>query len=260
VVGRRGCWCLFTVQMNRNPNYRVEHVARKPRGWKVRTRMEATHVLRIAFPPGPRRRGSGKVLEILHPLNENPCALGDARCRQRETRERAARIRRARLNPSSTDSAAELYERFHGRSPREIIEMQESDAARHTYSAIGDLVELVIDAPAGTVKIGFGPADAVKVASAPGGKQLYFLGGNQNLDGELGRFGSDPSKDFVDLGTAVQLTYRARKSMDNYQLVNYYHDLGEETGEQPLAFYDRLKRRIFLVGGAYKVEAPGIIN
>jgi hypothetical protein len=241
-----------------NPNYRVEHVATVPRGWHVRTKMSGTHVLRIAYPPGPRRRGSGKKVEILHPLNENPCAMQA----KRQTRERAERIRSARLsNPgSATESAAALYEQFHGQSPREILEMQESDTARHTYTALGDLHELVIDALAGKVKIGFDAGDAVKVASAPGGKQLYLIGGNQNLDSQLGRFGSDTGKDFVELGAATMITYRARKSMDNFVLYDYYHNLGEETGEPPYAFYDRLKRRIFLAGGRYRVEAPGIIN
>lgn len=309
--------------MKANPNYRVEHVATAPRGWKVRTKMQATHMLRIAFPPGRRRRGAGKVVEIFHPVNENPCAMRnavsapqtaaerrarleslsredllklarsaritahrieshselvkllmrrtgpphlrennpDTRAAKRQTRERAVRIRSARLsNPSATESAAALYESFHGKSPREILEMQESDAARHTYTALGDLRELMIDAPAGKVKIGFDGSDAVKVASAPGGKQLYLIGGNQNLDSQLGRFGSDPSKDFVELGAATQITYQTRKSMDNFTLVDYYHNLGEETNEPPFAFYDRLKHRIFLAGGRYRVEAPGIIN
>lgn len=310
-----------------NPQYRVEHVAETPRGWKVRTKMMATHMVRMAFPPGARRKGSGKVIEIFHPVNENPCAMRNTdvttrQTRQRSTRERAVRIRGARLsnpvyvghsksgyvyeykrsfgktyysfdggrnffpskseayksaqsagtlqktgtirqtvsNPSSTESAAALYETFHGKTPKEILEMQESDAARHTYTALGDLSELVLDAPAGKVKIGFDSTDAVKVASAPGGKQLYLLGGNQNLDSQLGRFGSDPGKDFVELGAATQITYQARKSIDDFKLVDYFHNLGEETNEPPYAFYDRLKRRIFLAGGRYRVEAPGIIN
>jgi hypothetical protein len=166
----------------------------------------------------------------------------------------------ARRNPGATDAAARMYETFHGAEPKEILELQESDAARHTYTALGDLQELIIDAPAGKVKIGFGGGDGVKVATAPSGRQLYLLGGNQNLDAQLERFGSDFSKDFVELGAAVQITYRARKSMDQFDLVDYWHKLGEETGEPPFAFYDRLKRRIFLAGGRYRVEAPGIIN
>lgn len=231
-----------------NPNYRVEHVAEAPRGWRVRTKMMSTHILRIAFPPGPRKKGAGKVIEIFHPVNENPCSM-PTKVGTKEKR-----------NPGATEEASALYEDFHGKSPKEILELQESDAARQTFTALGDLQELVIDAPAGKVKIGFSSADRVKVASAPGGKQLYLLGGNQNLDSQLEQFGSDPGKDFVELGAAVQITYQARKSMDNFTLVNYWHKLGEETGEPPLAFYDRLKRRIFLAGGRYRVEAPGIIN
>ena len=57
--------------------FRIQHVAAKPRGWRVRTKTEGAHELRIAFPPGPRRTGSGKLLEILHPKGErNPkCGL-----------------------------------------------------------------------------------------------------------------------------------------------------------------------------------------
>jgi hypothetical protein len=249
-----------------NPNYRVEHVAPVPRGWKVRTKMQSTHMVRIAFPPGARRKGSGKVVEIFHPVNENPCAMRnppslETRERQRATRDRAGRIRAARIsNPGSMDHAAELYEKFHGQSPERIVEIQESDTARKTYTALGALTEMVIDARAGKVKISFVNADGVMVASAPGGHQIYFIGGNQNIESQLEKFGSDEAKDFVELGATVKLTYRARKSMDNFDLVDYYHHLGEETNEPPFAFYDRLKRRIFLVGGRYRVEAPGIIN
>lgn len=233
-----------------NPNYRVEHVAETPRGWKVRTKMMATHMVRIAFPPGKRKKGSGKVIEIFHPANENPCAMPSWR----------ARANSEKRNPDAMEHAAELYEKFHGASPEEIVRVQESDTQRKTYTALGVLTELVIDAPAGKVKINFANTDGVQVASAPGGHQLYFIGGNQNIESQLDNFGSDEAKDFVELGAAIKLTYRARKSMDDFKLVDYYHHLGEETNEPPFAFYDRLKRRIFLVGGRYRVEAPGIIN
>jgi hypothetical protein len=233
-----------------NPNYRVEHVAETPRGWHVRTKMQATHMLRIAFPPGPRKKGSGKVVEIFHPVNENPCHLAESQSQPR---------RSSQKNPGPIEQAADLYKEFHGEDPRHIAEMQESDAQRHTFTQLGELVELKIKAPAGTVKIGFG-GDAVKVASSPNGRQLYLLGGNQNIDGAIDRFGVDATKDFIVLGAAMQITYRARKSFDGYKSVDYYHDLGEETGDVPVAFYDKFKHRIFLAGGAYRVEAPGIIN
>lgn len=52
--------------------FRVQHVASKPRGWKVRMVESGDHEVRIAFPPGRREKGSGHVVEILHPQHENP--------------------------------------------------------------------------------------------------------------------------------------------------------------------------------------------
>lgn len=45
-----------------------EAVATVPRGWKVRTKRERGGAeVRIAYPPGRRRKGSGKVISILKP-------------------------------------------------------------------------------------------------------------------------------------------------------------------------------------------------
>ena len=55
--------------------FRHEDVATVPRGHRVRTVTTPTgHKVRIAFPPGPRRAGAGKLISILHPQTEaNPC-------------------------------------------------------------------------------------------------------------------------------------------------------------------------------------------
>jgi hypothetical protein len=220
-------------------------VAAAPGGWKVRTVTRGTHLVRLAFPPGKRKKGSGKLIEILHPANENPCVMPNPG-----------------RNPGEMDAAADLYQEFHGTEPRGVIAMQESDVTRKTYTTLGDLVQLWIRNVGGdyrTSKILFA-GDRVKVASAPTKTQIYLIGGNQNIDSHLEDFGGDPSKDFVELGRAVYISYAARKSIDDFKLVEYYHRLGEETGEPPLAFYNRLQRRIYLVGGRYTVEAPGIIN
>lgn len=169
--------------------------------------------------------------------------------------------RKSRKKNGSLEKAEKLYSDFHGKDATEVIEMQESDVSRQTYTALGDLVDLTIETTAGTVaKIDFSKDDAVKVASAPGGRQLYLIGGSQDLDGALDKFDTDAAKDFVELGRAKQITYRARKSFNDFRLIDYYHDLGEESGNVPLAFYDRLRKRIYFVGGSYHVEAPGIID
>jgi hypothetical protein len=46
-----------------------------PAGYKVRTVRAGTHQVRVAFPPGPRQKGSGIVVGVLHPRGENPCPV-----------------------------------------------------------------------------------------------------------------------------------------------------------------------------------------
>jgi len=157
-------------------------------------------------------------------------------------------------------TAKALYRKFHGKAPKEVLELQESAAMRGEYASLGDLVELVVKSPAGdSLRIGF-EGEKVKLASSPNGGQLYFLGGNQALDGTLSRFKTDATKDLVDLGEAQSIVYRAAKDFTGFKSSDWEHAFGEESGERPSAFYDKLKRRIFLVGGTYRVERPGIVD
>ena len=55
--------------------FETQHVSTVPPGYHVRTVKAGTHEIRVAFPPGSRKKGSGKVVEVLHPRGENPgCA------------------------------------------------------------------------------------------------------------------------------------------------------------------------------------------
>jgi len=158
------------------------------------------------------------------------------------------------------EAAAELFEEFHGREPREILEMQESAEQRREYTALGELIELTIVAPNGEhVLVGF-KNDGVRVASSPDGSQLYLLGGEQDISGSLELFGADESKDVIDLGEAKQIVYEAAKWQTNFDPQEWKHDFGEESGVRPRAFYDQLKKRIFFAGGTYQVQRPGIVD
>src|SRR6516225_7649634 len=55
--------------------FRHEDIASVPAGWKVRTvTTSGGHRVRVAFPPGRRVKGAGRVVGILHPLTgNNPC-------------------------------------------------------------------------------------------------------------------------------------------------------------------------------------------
>ncbi len=52
--------------------YRIEDVSQAPRGWAVRTHLQGAHRVRIAFPPGRKQKGTGQLVQILHPKTENP--------------------------------------------------------------------------------------------------------------------------------------------------------------------------------------------
>ena len=311
--------------------YRTQEVAKTPSGWRVRSKRARGHVLRIAFPPGPRRKGAGKVVEVLHPKQENPCPISrknpeelliyglgallnpvakshhqitkggtampaghkpGCKCpfckrargenperasTRRRTRRRSAppkakpaarKLRSvklgARRNPTSeTKQAVRLFQKFHGKDPKEIAEKQVSAAIRLDYTALGDLDYLKFETPLGdAAKIGF-EGDGVKLASSPDGKQLYCIGGSQNLESCLDA--ESLKKDFLDLGECSEVQYVARKVHNNFEPTQWHHKFGEETGDRPRLMYDKLRRQIFFVGGDYFIDlsskvSPGIEN
>jgi hypothetical protein len=158
------------------------------------------------------------------------------------------------------EQAEELYEEFHGREPREILEIQESSEARGEYTALGDLIELTMIAPSGDHVLVKFKNDGVRLASSPNGEQLYLLGGNQDISGVLEMFGADTAKDLLDLGEAKQIVYEAAKWQTDFTPQEWKHDFGEESGVRPRVFFDQLKKRIFFAGGNYKVKRPGIVD
>lgn len=167
-------------------------------------------------------------------------------------------------NPDAGEEqkAVQLFQTFHGKDPRGIIEKHVSDAMRMEYTALGALEYLVVKNESGQqIKINF-QGDGVILASSPQATQLYFIGGNQNLAPCLGKFTDDESKDLIDLGDALEVQYLARKAQGNFEPVKYYHQFGEEKrgSDLPRAIYDKLRKQVFLAGGEYSIEQPGIIN
>jgi hypothetical protein len=316
--------------------YRTQHVAEAPRGWRVRSKREGEHVIRIAFPPGPRKRGAGRLLEILHPKKNPACEDGSCDVSQknpsellifgnpakkknasggignhkpgcpcafcvkaralaagqnprrkksakaasgRTAKSKAAALparRRRTRNPemAGTQQAVRLFETFHGRDAQEVVEKQVSAAMRMDYTALGDLVALGLGecSKHGNALVNgwdecnnlLFEGDGVKLASSPEGRQLYLIGGNQNLDKALSSWeGIDPEKDLIDLGECGFVVYEARKAHSNFEPVEWVHEFGEGGNTVPRILYDRLKRQVFLSGGEYFIDAskelsPGI--
>jgi len=65
------------INPGREARFRHEDIAAVPQGWKVRTvSTPSGHRVRVAFPKGRRKTGSGRLVSILHPNTcANPCTL-----------------------------------------------------------------------------------------------------------------------------------------------------------------------------------------
>ena len=188
--------------------------------------------------------------------------------------------------------SAAMYERFHGAPSTEVIEVIEAEGisaaeakkiAGQTppddYAGMGPLVSLDVCPPGSDPSnirysegLGYLQAgDAYTVAFTgkqrprtccdPAGKQIYFIGGDQDLTGTpLLKKGRDLGFDLVDLGECTMIVYETRKHFDNFELVDYFHRFGEETEERPHLVYSPARHRLYLVGGAYWVTDEGIRN
>ena len=178
-------------------------------------------------------------------------------------------------NPNGAAAAAQLYTDFHGRAPSEVLKFQEDLMASGDYTALGDMGSLWLDPVEGDPErwpipsIEFEKKDGVKLATDPGGKQLYLVGGNQTLPLDyLAKKGVETDKRFIALGEVYGISYRTEKKFDGYRTIEYAHEFGEKTGERPFAYYDAELERIVLVGGAYSIAdptdalgaSPGIVN
>jgi hypothetical protein len=241
---------------------------------------------------------SGKSKRIPHKVAQELVDRTPAKLRSEFMKPNSKRKnckKRSKRNPA--EDAAALSEKFHGRpstSQRTIVE--KLHVHKHLME-IGDLVRLVIDTPTGLVAVlNFNTSDPKKIVRLASserdpktgklvGKQLYFRGGDQevNLAGlkmdsplwirdlmELGRLHEfkrgDPK--LIVNGEEVKgsITYRTRKGMDDFKLVDYWHKAGEETARKAgpaarsIVLYDYPNKKLLLGGGQYRVEAPGIIN
>jgi hypothetical protein len=177
-------------------------------------------------------------------------------------------------NPAGGLKAAQSkYEEFHGKPSTEVIEVLEAEGISadvvakvaamvppDDYTGLGDLSELQILTPKGEpVSIAFSGKERPRLCCNPDGTQLYFVGGNQDV-GELVKRGASLGFALVDLGECFQVEYVTRKRFDGFQLVNYYHEFGEETGERPRLLWSPAHRKLYLVGGAYSIRPEGIVN
>lgn len=174
----------------------------------------------------------------------------------KRSRRRAAARRR---NSDDIRAAAKLSEKFHGRPARKVRTIEEQETTREVLADLGRLISLDVKlSDGGTAEL---TTDGnVRVAASPDGGQIYFVGGNQQVDlAELGLAGRLP-KDHLMVGELAKLTYHTSKAFHNFEPTDYYHRMGEEGGQRPAIHYDVLNKALYLTGGTYQVRPEGIIH
>ena len=228
--------------------------------------------------PSLRERASETWKDLKHAVTKRSASKQALKRLQEAAVPVSAPVRKFGLgkkrNPEGEAEA--LYEEFHGRPAGEVVEVEYEEHEHETLTGLGDLCQLKIITPfKKDCVINVCPTKSPKDLPDPSqlsrderiilscsedGKQLYFIGGDQSVDVEALGFGEDDIKDSMLLGVLYEVTYQAEKGFDKFQLTNYYHKLGEDTGVEPVLIYDPVSQLLKVSGGQYKVEAPGIIN
>ncbi|MGH9501664.1 MAG: hypothetical protein ACRD20_02305 [Terriglobales bacterium] len=207
-------------------------------------------------------------------IHETPKGKRKAFAREIWNRRRlSGNPKKGRKNPG----AEELYRKFHGRGPDKsydvMVPVTDPYNAHPEIAQLGKLLSLTVGedielvGAAGTLPKGEGWARQIHfdskqpdVAAEPGGTQIYFAGGDQNLDAMLADLGADPRKEILDLGFCYRIEYTTQKKFDQFRPTDYWHLFGEETGVQPRLLYDRVHKLITLAGGEYVIKPEGIVN
>jgi len=183
-------------------------------------------------------------------------------------------IRSWKKNPEGSggaEDARELFQQFHGKASTSSRLYDLANATPADLADLGRLIELVVwldDETPYELKAPKPGAEEIRVgcvAERKGngqvyGTQIYFVGGDQRLPlDKLGRAEGMP-RDHVMIGPADRIAYFTSKDFHYFKPSIYEHQFGEESGDQPYLGYDARNKRIYLIGGRYRVERPGIID
>lgn len=203
------------------------------------------------------------------------------------TEREGKRIKHIKNPDLAMQEAQDMVKRFHGRGARGVIDIVETDEYDDTLPVLGQLLELniMIDEGRAFVPIVFCKMqgkfpkmpleDMIQVCCGVDGKNIYFKGGDQELDiGELASKGvyqelegngNGSLKDLCIVGGVWSIVYFTDKHHlqgPKYQSKGapYEHEFGENDGEQPVLVYDSKNKRMSLSGGSYEVRDEGIWN
>jgi hypothetical protein len=171
--------------------------------------------------------------------------------------------RNGKKNP--LEQATSMYESFHGRPSKEVVEVDETVHYHEALAELGELKQLRVKARDGSVVYLSGFGGSLLCADEQG-TQLFIRGGDQSVD--LGEFGISDPHEKEDLGEVKQIRYFTTKDHLGSEggTATFYHDFGEEDLERgerprrPRLVYSVRDKLLSLVGGGYTIKPEGIAN
>lgn len=174
--------------------------------------------------------------------------------------------RKRRKNGAAAD-ARELFEQFHGKESTGSRLVEIPDKSPTDLADLGKLIELSVWLDEDLL-IDLNPKGNVRCTCRPTrdragelyGSQIYFIGGDQSIDLAAIGLENGTAKDHLMIGPCQYIAYFTSKDFHDFKPSEYEHQFGEETGELPFLGYDVRNQRVYLIGGEYRVERPGIIN
>jgi len=174
---------------------------------------------------------------------------------------------RSRLRPgwkprAVNPSAAAIRESFTGAEADKISVRSEPHMPAGDYAQLGELLSLYVKPEAGgqVQQITFQKPRPIIVADETA-RQIYFVGGDQDLGNEALAFATHQRGGLLILGGARRIDYKQRKEhVSQPDADEWRHEFGEESGVRPTLLYDRTNRRLLLEGGEYVIRPEGIVN
>jgi nucleotide-binding universal stress UspA family protein len=262
--------------------FRHEDVAAVPSGWKVRTVKAGSHRVRVAFPPGRKQKGSGRLVSVLHPLVgsnpcANPCSLrasnpaelmvmsanNPPRRRSSELRKQRQddKIRRllekaaVRVEKQGHPDLAEAYREMARKNPAELLVMGANPSRRTLEREARQRSERIREA-----RIGHNPR--VEVVSSPNppteeiveeftGREVEYLDVYNEPHMPRGRYAK--------LGPLIALYIKPAKG-GQVQRIGAAEAVGHHFpdawgGRPPLVVCDSSAKQIYFVDGAQDISA-----
>jgi hypothetical protein len=166
-----------------------------------------------------------------------------------------------RTNPS----AEAIREDFTGMPAEHYTTYNVEGMPAGDYAELGQLLSLYVKPVIGgqVREIRFTSPKPV-LASDTSRRQLYFVGGDQDISDGLEYFSVDGRVErdgLVELGECRRIDYKQRKEQFGHpEIDEWKHNFGEETGVKPILWFDPRLKQLFLKGGEYEVRSEGITN